>query len=145
MARSRSGSEMQFIYWDLNRKGMTQSQIARDHGITRQAVNKSLKLYQGEMMYRLQEISQATGSLVEWTDPSRGILVGITPQLDNRRFMIVIDYRNRPRIFFDQSWSENRVNARFIMEDLKNTLRAALDIDIRGEVTFRTIPREVHG
>lgn len=53
MAGPEPRPEMQFTYWDLHRKGMTQAQIAREFNITRQAVNKSLKLYERVMMYRL--------------------------------------------------------------------------------------------
>ena len=144
MVTSGPKAEMQFKYWDLKRKGATQSHIAREFDISRQSVNKSIKLHEKAVMYRLLEAAQTSGGIVEWSDVSRGVLIGLTPQLGDLPFLIIVDYLNRVRMFYDQSSNADRGIARSTMEDLRTNLGSSLGIDIRGDVAFRTILKAVY-
>ncbi len=144
MVTSGPKAEMQFRYWDLKRKGATQSQIAREFGISRQAVNKSIKIHEKAVMYRILEAVQTAGGIVEWSDASRGILIGLTPQLGDLQYLIILDPLNRVRMFYDQSSNADREIARSTMEELRSTLSSSLGINIKGEVAFRTILRIVY-
>ena len=55
MLKIGKSSEAQFHYWDLRRKGMKQSDIARKYDITRQSVSKSIKVQEREIVIRLLE------------------------------------------------------------------------------------------
>lgn len=144
MVASGPKAEMQFKYWDLKRRGMIQSEIARKYDISRQAVNKSIKLHERDVMYRLLETAQANGALVEWFDASRGVLIGITPQLGNLPSIMILDYNNRVRMFFDQSGNPERDLAISTMKDLKETVLTSLGIDAREEASFRGIIKKVY-
>ena len=144
MVKSRPKAELQFRYWDLKRRGMTQSEIARKFNISRQAVNKSIKLHERDVMYRLLESAQTSGALVEWFDASRGVLIGVTPQLGNLPAMIILDYNNRVRTYFDQTGNPDRAMSLQTIEDIKETVRSSLGIDVRDAVSFRSILKRVY-
>jgi hypothetical protein len=129
----------QFRYWDLRRKGETQSEISRKFGISRQSVNKSIKLFESEVMYRLIETARSSGTLVEWFDASKGVLIGITPQLGDLRCLILLDNQNKIRTFHDQTKNENREMAASIMGDLKESIKASIGMDLREETTFKSV------
>lgn len=144
MAKRGPKGELQFKYWDLRRRGMTQSEIARKFDISRQAVNKSIKLHEREVMYRLLENAQTSGALVEWFDASRGVLIGVTPQLGNLPLLMILDYGNKVRTYFDQSGNPDIELARSTIEDIKSTVRSSLGIDVSDEVSFRSILKRVY-
>ncbi len=144
MLGNEQRAKMQFKYWDLRRKGMTQSEIARKFGITRQAVSKSVKLHERDVMYRLLETAQTSSILVEWFDASRGILIGITPQLNDLPCLILMDERGKVRTFFDQSINTRRELALSVLDDLKERIHTCLGIDIREETSFKAILRSVY-
>ncbi len=131
--------EKQFRYWNLRRKGETQSEIARKFKITRQSVNKSIKLYEREVMYKLIEAARSSQTLIEWFDASKGVLIGITPQLGNLHCLIFIDNQNKIRTFFDQSKNEDRELAASIIGDIKESIKVSIGMDLKEEITFRSI------
>jgi hypothetical protein len=135
----------QFIYWDLRRKGMTQSEIARNFEISRQSVNKSVKLQERYTMYRLIESAKTTGSLVENFDASRGTLIGINPQLGNLPFLTIVDQKNGLRTFYDQSGNRDRETALSVLGDLKDVVSGSLNMDLRDETSFKSILRRIQG
>ena len=83
------GPEAQFTYWDLRRKGLNQSEIARKFDITRQSVSKSIKVQEREVVIRLLDTAQVSGILPQWYDQRRGVLVGNIPMLGSLRCIVV--------------------------------------------------------
>ena len=137
MGKRGSKPEAQFVYWDLRRKGMTQSEIARKFGITRQAVNKSMKLAERDVLYRLLDTAQTSGILVEWQNANKGVLIGITPQLGNLGCVMVLDAGNKIRIFYDQTGSKDaKVRAR-VMRELDEVLNKTLGLRVDPKMEFK--------
>lgn len=139
IGREDKSLERQFRYWNLRRKGETQSEIARKFGITRQSVNKSIKLHEREVMYRLIETARISRTLVEWFDAKKGVLIGITPQLGNLHCIILVDNLNKTWVFHDQSKNEDRELAASIIGDLKESIKVSIGMDLKEEITFRSI------
>jgi hypothetical protein len=145
MAKRGPKTEQQFLYWHQRRIGRTQADIARDHGITRQAVNKSVQLVERDIMFRLLDTAQMSGILVEWYDANRGILIGLTPQLGKLACIIVIDGSNRPRLFYDQDANADAEVRQRTMEELALVLGDALDLDVPSSYSFGDIVRMLTG
>ena len=139
MGKRGSRPEAQFVYWDLRRHGMNQSEIARTFEITRQAVNKSMKLAERDILYRLLETAQSSGILVEWQDAKKGVLVGITPQLGNLGCILVVDAENRIRTFFDQDGNKDVKMKGRVMKGLDEALKGALGLRVDPKLMFKEI------
>ncbi len=146
MAKRGPKTEQQFRYWHMRRMGTAQADIAREMGITRQAVSKSIQLMERDVMFRLLETAQMSGVLVEWYDAQRGVLVGITPQLGNIVCVLLIDSDNRTRVFYDQSQNPDEDVRRRTMEELVGVLRDSLgldpDLDAGFDVLVKAITRK---
>ncbi len=143
MAKRGPKTEQQFVYWHQRRSGMSQSDIARRFDITRQAVSKSVKLQEREVIFRLLDTAQSSGVLVEWYDERRGVLIGVTPQLGNLACIMIIDDGNRPRVFFDQERNEDAEVRRRTMDELRAVLDTALGLEVDQDAAFRTIIDEI--
>jgi hypothetical protein len=144
MAKRGPKTEHQFRYWHLRRRGASQSNIARDHDITRQAVSKSIQLVERDVMFRLLDTAQMSGILVEWYDARRGVLIGLTPQLGNLGCIIVIDGTNRPRQFYDQDGNLDDEVRKRTMAELAKTLKDALGLVVDGS-TFSQVLKQLTG
>jgi hypothetical protein len=143
MAKRGPKTEQQFVYWHQRRKGMSQSDIARKHDITRQAVSKSVKLQEREVIFRLLDTAQTSGVLVEWYDERKGVLIGLTPQLGNLACIMIIDTTNRPRVFFDQERNEDVEVRRRTMEDLRAVLDTTLGMKVDRSTPFNMIIEDI--
>jgi hypothetical protein len=143
MGKRGSKPEAQFTYWDLRRRGESQSDIARKYEISRQAVNKSMKLAERDILYRLLDTAQMSGVLVEWQDARKGVLVGITPQLGNLGCMMVVDPQNKIRMFYDQDNNTNKKSKKKIMKQLDDVLEKSLRINVDQDDEFRVILKHI--
>ena len=137
-------SEMGFRYWDMRRKGMTQAEISRRFEISRQAVNRSISLQERDVMYRLLEVAQMSGTLVEWFSALKGILVGTTPQLESRSSIMVLDIDNNIRIYYDQTDNSDMEMARSKLNELRSTLKDTLGMEMYEKRTFRSVLNSVY-
>lgn len=135
--------EAQFKYWDLRRKGMTQAEISRKFEITRQAVNKSMKLAERDILYRLLETAQTSGILVEWQDAKKGVLIGISPQLGNMGCIMAIDENNKIRIFYDQRNNMDPGTKKKVLDDLERILNDSIGIKIEKDEEFKDLIKEI--
>jgi DNA-binding XRE family transcriptional regulator len=126
---------MQFAYWDLLRKGKTQVEIAQMYRVSRQAINKTVKAQNHKVMTRLLELARSIGALVEWQDETKGVLVGIVPQLEDRICIILVNSNNLEKVFYknisDTKW-------KFKQELIKN-IKDTLDISMSKDSTFEEI------
>jgi hypothetical protein len=139
MARTGPKKIAQFKYWHLRRKGWTQSAIARRFKITRQAVNKSIKLEERDITFQLLDTAQMSGVLVEWYDPRKGVLIGVTPQLGNMVCMMMVDSNGKIRIYYDQTENQDRRQRKIVIDDLVLTLKEVLGMKVDVKLGFRGI------
>jgi len=136
-------SQMQFRYWDLARKGRSQSEIARDFSISRQAVNRSIKLQEREVMVLLLDRAQDSGVLVEFYDERLGVLAGITPQLGNRLVLMLVDDTGRVRVFYDQEGNHDEAARRQVLADMARTVRSSMGLEADPELPMIEIVRAI--
>jgi len=139
MGKRGSKPEAQFTYWDLRRRGMNQSEIARKYEITRQAVNKSVKLAERDVLYRLLDTAQTSGILVEWQDAWKGALIGISPQLGNMACVMILDVENRVRVFYDQDKAKDKERKATVIWEMDAVLNAALGLRVDPKMKFKEI------
>jgi hypothetical protein len=118
---------------------MSQADVARDRGVSRQAISKAVQTMEREVVFRLLDTAQMSGVLVEWYDARLGVLIGLTPQLGNLACILVIDVANRPRLFFDQTQNDNPDVVRGTMDELGDVLHLALGMAPTPEASFREI------
>ncbi|MDG6224599.1 MAG: hypothetical protein QCI82_03700 [Candidatus Thermoplasmatota archaeon] len=128
-------SESQFHYWDLRRRGSSQSEISKVYSVSRQAVSKSIQAQENNVEYRLLEFAESSGILVEWYDRSRGILIGIIPPLDDMLCIIMIDRKNRIRVHYDPESIKGRSKREKAWDRLRSDLRSFLgsDLDLKRD------------
>jgi DNA-binding Lrp family transcriptional regulator len=141
MAKRGPKTEQQFRYWHMRRMGRSQADIAREVGITRQAVSKSIQLLERDVVFRLLDTAQMSGVLVEWYDAERGVLVGVTPQLGNLVSVLLIDGSNRTRLFYDQTNNPDEDVKGRTMEELTEVLGTSLGVTLGPGVDFDAIVR----
>lgn len=126
---------MHFIYWDLMRKGKPQVEIAHIYQVSRQAVNKSIKVQNHKVMVRLLELARSIGALVEWQDENKGLLVGIIPQLEDRICFILVDANELYRVFYSNlDGAKGRDDTNLIQ-----AIQSSLDIKIPIKATLEQI------
>jgi hypothetical protein len=118
------GSESQFHYWDLRRRGVPQSEISKDHNVSRQAVSKAIMAEERAVEIRLLQHAESSGILVEWYDKSKGILIGIIPPLGDIICIMLIDRTDRIRIHYDPEALKGRSGREKAFNILKGDLHA---------------------
>jgi len=111
-------ADRQFQYWNLRRKGMGQSEIARKYGVSRQSISKSLAAFERDVSLRLLEHAKASDALIEYYDPKKGLLLGFIPQVNNALYMLVIDSSNSIKAFYDPSIIRNKHVRKKMMSEL---------------------------
>jgi len=117
-----------FTYWHSTRLGKSQGEISQQQEITRQAVSKAIKSQERDILERMLNFAQAIGVLVEWYDVSLGILIGITPQLENRTCLIFIDDRNQVLVFYDQEgYTSDKFPNEMAIDRINETLHTNLE------------------
>ena len=123
---------MHFIYWDHLRKGKSQVEVATMYNVSRQAVNKTVKSQNQKVMVRLLELARSIGALVEWQDETKGLLVGIVPQLEDRVCIIIVDANDLDRVFY------NNINDHKIKYNLElvSIARNVLNLNIPSKANF---------
>jgi hypothetical protein len=139
MGKRGPKAEAKMRYWQLFRTGHSQSEIARQFGISRQAVSKSVGFQQRDVLFRLLESARASRMLVEWTDATKGALIGIIPDLENMACLIMVDESGQIQYFYDPERNNDhglRVKQRKELEDL---LKTCLKISIKRREPFKNI------
>ena len=68
--------DKQFTFWTMRRRGMKNIAIAKQLGISRQAVSRALLLMDEKVETTLRDIAQAHQIAVEKLNAERGILLG---------------------------------------------------------------------
>ncbi len=69
-------SEKQFEFWKLRRARMANTAIARDFGISRQAVSKALLRMDGKIETALLDMARANKIAIDKINPRLGVLLG---------------------------------------------------------------------
>ena len=68
--------EKQFTFWAMRRGGMANIAIAKELGISRQAVSRALILMNERIETILRDMAKANSISVEKINPERGVLIG---------------------------------------------------------------------
>lgn len=68
--------EKQFVFWSMRRSGMANITIAKQFGISRQAVSRALILMNERIEAILRDMAKANRIAVEKINAERGILIG---------------------------------------------------------------------
>lgn len=68
-------------YWSLRRKGLSQAEISRMMGVTRQTVNKTFDAIDSRVSKALLEAAEINRVEVSRVDPKKGFLLGRSPSL----------------------------------------------------------------
>lgn len=68
-------------FWRLRFDGLTQSEISRKMGVTRQTVNKVINVIDSKVTRALLEAAQLNRIEVSRVDPEKGFLLGRSPSL----------------------------------------------------------------
>jgi len=74
-------SPKQRRYWRLRFNGLTQAEISREMGITRQTVNKTLSAVDSKVHKALLEAAQLNRITINRVDSEKGFLLGRSPTL----------------------------------------------------------------
>ena len=143
MKKRASKPNLQFSYWNMRRKGVSQSEIARQFGISRQAVSKSVKLQERDILFKLLDYAQASRVLVEWVSATKGLLVGIIPQLGNIACLVVMDDSDRMQMFYDPAGSGVRDPKGNRMTELRTVLEDALGVELPEGQSFKELAGEL--
>ncbi len=143
MTRRGSRTERQFSHWHALRNGSTQAEVARLNGVTRQAVNKGVKLHERDVVLRLLDTARSIGVLVEWYDQKRGALIGISPQLGNLSCIMLIDDENEVRVFYDPKSARDREVRRRTIKEMTEVVRDAFGLRLSTKLKFREVLDEI--
>lgn len=130
---------MKYKYWNFFRKGESISNIASKFNITRQGVHKSIKQMDMEITTRLLETARSSRILVEWHDKTKGVLIGISPQLGDLLSLIIIDQGNQLRIFYNQTINKNSTIKNEILKELRSVLLETINLSISQDESFKNI------
>jgi transcriptional regulator with XRE-family HTH domain len=128
-----------FHYWDQNRGGISQIEIAQNYNVSRQAVNKSLQTQKNKVLSHLLSLANTIQAFVEWQNEELGVLVGIVPQLENQICLIIIDSTNKTRVYYESVEKTSQfeslldlINEIFgISTDSIETLREIIDLLVK--------------
>ncbi|GEM_PF-3277489 len=134
-----------FTYWNMRRKGIIQSEIARHFGISRQAVNRSIHDIERIILSDLLEMARSSDVMVDWTSAVKGVLVGSSRQLGGLYCLIIIDDSGRPRVFYDTRTLGIEHDNRAEITKIKDVIRRSLGLELRDEMTFRSILGSLYG
>ena len=96
-----------------------------------------IKLEERGISFRLLDTAQMSGILVEWYDPKKGVLIGVTPQLENLACIMLLDGKGKIRIFFDQDRNKDKRQKRMVMKELASLLKEVLDIEMSSKDRFK--------
>lgn len=69
-------NEKQFEFWKLRRAQIQNITIAKNFGISRQAVSKALLIVDGKIEIALREMAKANKIAIEKINPQLGVLLG---------------------------------------------------------------------
>lgn len=139
MAIDYEAAPLAFTYWNMRRKGIIQSEIARHFGISRQAVNRSIHNIERVILSDLLDTARSSEIMVDWTSAVKGVLVGSSRQLGGLYCLIIIDDSGRPRVFYDtRTLGIDHDNRAEIMK-IKDVIRRSLGLKLRDEMTFKSI------
>jgi transcriptional regulator with XRE-family HTH domain len=143
MFRKGSSREAQFNYWNLRRRGISQSEIARRFEITRQSVSKSVKVQERDVVIRLLEWAQTSGILPVYYDQILGILIGTIPPLGNIKCLLIIDDGSNSRIYYDPEANPDKVSGDRSLEELRTILERIFDSENFSGSSFDEILDEL--
>jgi len=68
-------------FWRLRFDGLTQAEISRKMGVTRQTVNKTINVIDSKVSKALLEAAQLNRIEISRVDPEKGFLLGRSPSL----------------------------------------------------------------
>ena len=84
--RNLTGTQRQV--WRLHKKGLSQTKIASELGVSRQAIHKTLNQANDRVFHALLGVAQISKLDIEKVDPAKGVLLGYSPGFRSRVFLI---------------------------------------------------------
>jgi len=135
----RGSRQAKLRYWNLARTGMSGSEIARRSGISRQAVSKAVSSQERDVLIQLLESARASRMLVEWTDGSRGVLIGTIPDLGNIVCLTIVDTDGGIQVFYDPDRIQDDSRRGLTMGELRTILQACIGIEVQTDDGFEDI------
>jgi len=85
--------------WNLKSKGLVEANIARKLNVTRQTIHKALNIANTKVSQALQETAKLNKIKVKTVDPTKGILIGYSPEFKTKA-MITFSARSGVQIWF---------------------------------------------
>ena len=122
MARKGKKARSQFLYWDLRRRGRSQSEISDEFSVSRQAISKAVNSQDSNVESRLLQSAESSGILVEWYDTMMGMLIGVIPSLGDIICIVIIDREDLLRVHYDPGRIGGKVQRRKAWASLKEDL-----------------------
>jgi len=89
----------QKLIWDLKNNGFSEVNIARKLKVTRQTVHKALTISNSKVDAALGEAAKIAKIRVENIDPSKGILVGYSPDFKTKA-LVTFSARNGVQVWY---------------------------------------------
>src|SRR4030042_2479702 len=104
MATSLGFTARQLRIWEMKRDGLTQVEIARQLGVTRQAINKVVDNIDQQISQTLKNVASTAKIEVRHLDSTKGILLGYSYEA-NERVIITFSTHHGAQIWHYQTGS----------------------------------------
>lgn len=85
--------------WDLKRRGLLQTDIARRLNVTRQTINKALNIANSKVSQALLETVKINKIRIKTIDPTKGVLIGYSPEFKTDA-LVTFSNRNGVQIWY---------------------------------------------
>ena len=90
----------QAMVWDLFRKGLSQTKIAKDLGVSRQNIHKIVNKANNRVLRALLDTAEINKLDIRRVDPVKGVLVGYSQGFDSRVFL-TYSPKNGVQLWYD--------------------------------------------
>ena len=115
----------QLDIWDLMRRGLSQSDIARKLKITRQAVNQLVETIPERVTAALSDASKLNGVEPRFIDTSKGILVGWSKEFQTET-VIILEPKEGLRVWYQHNLGRCKICPN--KKKCKSTLMKTIDV-----------------
>jgi len=89
----------QKLIWDMKSKGFSEARIAKEFGVARQTIHKTLKVAHSKVYAALQEEAKINKIKIMTIDPAKGFLVGYSPHFKTKA-LITFSVRNGVQVWY---------------------------------------------
>jgi hypothetical protein len=132
-------ADRQFQYWNLRRKGMGQSEIARKYGVSRQVVSRSISRFEKEISKRFLEFSDISAILIDYYDKEKGFMVGNIIPINELSCFILVDDSNKFKVYYDTSFIKGQNNRKKSTDEMISLINTIFSINCSDKMDFEQI------